>query len=90
MNVLMNDPQTVLAELENFFNFQIEHTKRHRLDKFIMTVDKANILLGKIREAKSLSSSGDQARQESYNAWFTQEIEKLKQQVVSLQEKLRS
>jgi polyhydroxyalkanoate synthesis regulator phasin len=86
----MNDPQAVLAELENFFNFQIEHTKRHRLDKFLMTVDKANILLGKIREARSASTVGDQSRQESYNAWFTQEIEKLKQQVASLQEKLQT
>jgi uncharacterized protein YpuA (DUF1002 family) len=87
---LMKDAQKILDEVENFLNFQVEHTKRHRLDKFVMTVDKANYLLGKIQEVTKYPKGEAQSRQESYNAWFTNEIEQLKQQVASLNEALRA
>jgi hypothetical protein len=86
----MTETQSILAEVESFLNFQIEHTKRHRFDKFVMTVDKANYLLGKIREVTNSPKTAAESRQESYNAWFTQEIENLKQQVALLNGALQS
>lgn len=53
----MDKQQEVLAEVEAFLDFQIQHTQRHRLKKFLVSVEKASSLLNKIRALRGVDTS---------------------------------